>query len=65
MAGKESVSKTKKPAAKKTAGKKKGSVPGTKYACDVCGLVVSVDNVCGCVETCDLICCGKQMKKKR
>ncbi|MFH0838596.1 MAG: desulfoferrodoxin [Candidatus Omnitrophota bacterium] len=36
-----------------------------KYICKVCGLIVSVDNVCGCVEECDIICCNEPMKKKR
>jgi len=36
----------------------------SKYSCEVCGLAVSVDNICGCVDTCDIICCGQQMKKK-
>lgn len=38
---------------------------GDQYKCSVCGLVVSVDEACGCVDTCDIICCEKQMKKKR
>jgi hypothetical protein len=49
---------TPKPA--KAAGMKKGS----KYSCSVCGLVVSVDNLCGC-STCDILCCGKPMKAKK
>ena len=36
-----------------------------RYICEVCGLAVSVDNVCGCVDTCDIICCGEQMKAKK
>ncbi len=44
----------------KAAGMKKGS----KYSCSVCGLVVSVDNLCGC-STCDILCCGKPMKVKK
>jgi len=46
---------------KKIAGVKKGA----RYTCEVCGLVVRIDNVCGCVETCDIICCGKQMAPKK
>jgi len=61
------------PAKKKTAGKRAGCKSpskakvkvGDQYKCSVCGLVVSVDEACGCVETCDIICCEKQMKKKR
>lgn len=46
---------------KKTAKAKSGG----RYACRVCGLVVTVDSVCGCVEECDIICCGKEMKVKK
>jgi hypothetical protein len=34
---------------------------GEKYKCEECGLVVMVDDPCGC-STCDLICCGVPMK---
>ncbi|OPY04011.1 MAG: hypothetical protein A4E61_00916 [Syntrophorhabdus sp. PtaB.Bin184] len=63
-----------KPAAKKAAAKKAAPVKakpaaakavnkkGTKYRCNVCGLVVSVDTVCNCVELCDLVCCSKPMQ---
>lgn len=44
---------------------KKGVKKGDAYKCSVCGLVVSVDEVCGCVETCDIICCEQPMKPKR
>jgi len=46
---------------KKTAKSKKGSC----YACGVCGLAVTVDNICGCVDACDIICCGEEMKPKK
>jgi len=58
----------KKAAAKKptgTAGRKKGMKKGDKYVCNVCGLVLSVDTACGCVESCDIICCDKPMKSKK
>ena len=35
---------------------------GTKYKCEECGLVVLVDETCGCSE-CDLICCEAPMKE--
>ena len=35
---------------------------GTKYECGECGIVVVVDDPCGC-EACDLICCGVPMKE--
>jgi hypothetical protein len=53
-----------KKAGRKTASRAKVKV-GDQYKCSVCGLVVSVDEACGCVDTCDIICCEKQMKKKR
>ncbi|MDQ7787623.1 MAG: hypothetical protein RDU01_08435 [Thermodesulfovibrionales bacterium] len=71
---KKAVSKTKKPAAKKPATKKpvkplakkkQGIKKGTKFSCEVCGLIISVDEVCGCVETCDILCCSEQMTKKK
>ena len=37
---------------------------GNKYVCTQCGLVVSIDETCGCVDVCDIVCCGKPMKKK-
>ena len=56
-----------KKAAKKTVkkGAKKAVKKGAAYKCSVCGLVVSVDEVCGCIDTCDIICCEKPMKAKR
>ena len=38
---------------------------GDSYVCGVCGLAVIVDEVCGCVGVCDIICCGKPMKEKK
>ncbi len=35
---------------------------GEKYACEDCGLVVTVDDECGCAA-CDIVCCDKPMKK--
>jgi hypothetical protein len=35
---------------------------GSRYTCGVCGLVVTVDEVCDCVEVCDLVCCGEPME---
>jgi hypothetical protein len=31
----------------------------------VCGLVVTVDETCGCVEACDIVCCDQQMQPKK
>ena len=55
------VKKTVKPVGRK----KKEVTPGDKYSCSVCGLIVSVDEESGFIETCDIICCGEQMKTKK
>ncbi len=34
---------------------------GEKYKCEQCGLVVLVEDACGC-QTCDLVCCSAPMK---
>ncbi len=52
-------------AEKKQAPAKKKMAKGTSYACEVCGLAVSVDEVCGCVDVCDIICCGTPMKERK
>jgi len=59
MAVKKAVRKVTRKVAKK--GVKKGDV----YKCGVCGLAVKVDALCGCVDTCDIVCCEKQMKPAR
>jgi len=41
---------------------KKKVKKGNAYVCEMCGLTVSVDEACGCVEVCDIIYCGKPMK---
>lgn len=58
------VKKTTKKTVKKSGEKKTGAKKGTKYACSECGMVVTVDKACGCVDVCDLICCGEQMEIK-
>ena len=57
----------KKKAVKKVAkkGVKKAVKKGDAYQCSVCGLAVTVDEVCGCIDACDIICCEKPMKPKR
>jgi hypothetical protein len=54
-------------AVKKSSPKKKQKElkSGSSYECYVCGLEISVDSVCGCVDFCDIICCGEQMKPMR
>ena len=59
MAVKKAAKKPVKKAAKKAVKR------GDTYTCGVCGLAVTVDEVCGCVDACDIICCEKQMKPKR
>lgn len=50
--------------AKKAPAKKK-IAKDDSYACEVCGLAVSVDEVCGCVDACDIVCCGKPMTERK
>ena len=60
-----------KPAVKAASGKKTPltakavNKKGTKYACSVCGMVVSVETECSCATLCDLVCCEKPMKVTR
>jgi hypothetical protein len=44
------------------AGKKMAK--GDSYVCEVCGLAVTVDEVCGCVDVCDIVCCSQPMKAR-
>jgi hypothetical protein len=64
---KENVMAAKKPVKKvaKKGGVKKSVKKGDVYKCGVCGLAVTVDEVCGCVDTCDIICCEKPMRPKK
>ena len=70
-AKKTAVKKAVKTVAKKTVAKKSvakkaaGMAKGSKYACGVCGLAVTVDTACGCAETAHLICCEKPMRMKK
>ena len=34
---------------------------GDKYQCEDCGLVLMIDEPCGC-EPCEIVCCGTPMK---
>lgn len=56
------VSKTKKAVKIASPKKQKELKSGSRYQCGVCGLAVTVDEVCGCADFCDIICCGEQMK---
>jgi len=55
---KQAIAKAAKPAKVS----KKKVKQGDRYSCETCGLVVSVDEACGCVDACDIICCDQQMK---
>lgn len=46
--------------------KKSPSKPtkGQTYACEVCGLVVTVDEDCDCTDSCEIICCSQEMKPR-
>jgi hypothetical protein len=61
--------KTKKTMKKKAPVRKPASRSKTRvgdtYVCNVCGLAVTVDELCDCVDACDIICCDTQMKKRR
>ena len=35
------------------------------WRCDIKALAVTVDEVCGRADVCDIICCGEQMKPKK
>jgi hypothetical protein len=46
-------------------GVKKGVKKGDVYKCGVCGLAVKVDEVCGCIDMCDIICCERPMRARK
>jgi hypothetical protein len=50
--------KTKKAVHKKT---KNSVAKGSKLTCKECGLELRVVDDCGCVDPCDVMCCGEQM----
>jgi len=60
---------TKKRSVRKGAGSKTspkgGKKAGDRYLCDACGLAVTVDEECCCLNPCDLVCCDMPMKKKQ
>jgi len=58
----EKSSKVTTKTATKSTGKKVSK--GDSYSCSVCGLAVTVDQACGCVDVCDIVCCGQPMKAK-
>lgn len=54
----------KKKTAKRCSKTVKSSKKG-KYECKACGLLVTVENECGCSDGCGIICCGENMKLKK
>jgi hypothetical protein len=54
----------KKPVARKAPGKA-ATMRGDAYICEECGLIVTVDEMCDCVDVCDIICCGESMTFKK
>jgi hypothetical protein len=58
-----SKSAKKAPAAKSPRGRARKVSQGDQMYCDTCGLVVTVDETCGCAA-CDIICCGAQMQAR-
>jgi hypothetical protein len=55
--------------AKKTSAAKKPRATiktskGDNYVCEVCGLSVIIDEVCGCEEVHEIICCEQPMKRR-
>ena len=60
---------TKKTAVQKGAGSKtpskRKSRAGDRYVCDACGLAITVDEDCCCMDPCDLLCCDMPMRKRR
>ncbi|MDD5038345.1 MAG: hypothetical protein PHN78_03415 [Dehalococcoidales bacterium] len=44
---------------------KKKVAKGDSYVCGECGLLISVDEDCDCVDVCDIVCCGEPMKASK
>jgi hypothetical protein len=61
------VATAKKAPARKPAARKSGSRldKGSVLECGVCGLTVVVDEVCGCEEVHEIICCEEPMKARK
>jgi hypothetical protein len=55
---------TKKTSAAKKPRATRKTAKGDNYVCDVCGLSVIVDDVCGCEEVHEIICCEQPMTRK-
>ena len=44
---------------------KKKVTKGDSYECEVCGLAVTVEETCSCMDVCDIVCCDKPMKERK
>jgi hypothetical protein len=38
---------------------------GQKIVCKKCRLIVRLKEECGCIDYCDIVCCGEPMKPKK
>jgi hypothetical protein len=68
VATKKAVAKKPVAAKKSAAAKSKSKAVTSKgdlYVCEECGLIVTVDEMCDCVDVCDIICCGEPMRLKK
>lgn len=63
VAGKAAAKKKAVPAKKAAAARK--SLKGDSLECNVCGLVITVDEDCGCVEEHVILCCDEPMKARK
>jgi biotin carboxyl carrier protein len=59
------AAKTAKAPSKTAKAKPAKAGKGDRLYCELCGLVVSVDEACGCVEVCDIVCCGQEMQLRK
>jgi hypothetical protein len=50
---------------RKSAKRKVTSSKKDKLACRECGLVLTVDEMCGCADLSGVVCCGEPMKSKK
>ncbi len=55
----------KKAPAKAVRARKATVAKGDGFECEVCGLMMVVDEECGCVEAHEIICCSQPMKQKK
>lgn len=44
--------------------KKRATVKKPRLECVVCGMEITIDKMCGCVEAHPIVCCGQPMRSK-